>query len=154
MHCLKPVPATLGPANIYIVGGESITGITAAWVAPASSPPPQALATEAAYFTSLPDATSTLVVRTSAAGDFSPYCLRLVSEAEEASQDPFTITEALTGFDPMLASVEFSFKVECGPDFDCAPGWSPTARRSCPPRRRSTTSPRTTALSVRSCSTG
>ena len=128
VHCLKPVPATLGPANIYIVGGESITGITAAWVAPASSPPPQALATEAAYFTSLPDATSTLVVRTSAAGDFSPYCLRLVSEAEEASQDSFMITEALTGFDPMLASVEFSFKVECGPDFDCRP-----ATPDCPP---------------------
>ena len=128
VHCLKPVPTSLAPANVYIVGGESITGITAAWVAPASDPPPQALATEAAYFTSLPDAASTLVVRTSAAGDFSPYCLRLVNEAEEAAQDTFTITEALTGFDPLLAEVEFSFKVECGPDFDCAP-----AVPDCPP---------------------
>ena len=128
VHCLKPVPTSLGPANVYIVGGESITGITAAWVAPASDPPPQALATEAAYFTSLPDAANTLVVRTSAAGDFSPYCLRLVNEAEEAAQDPFTVTEALAGFDPLLAEVEFSFKVECGPEFDCAP-----AVPDCPP---------------------
>lgn len=128
VHCLKPVPGSLGPANVYIVGGESITGITAAWVAPASDPPPQALATEAAYFTSLPDAANTLVVRTSAAGDFSPYCLRLVNEAEEAAQDTFTITEALTGFDSLLAEVGFSFKVECGPGFDCAP-----AVPDCPP---------------------
>ena len=128
VHCLKPVPTSLAPANVYIVGGESITGITAAWVAPASDPPPQALATEAAYFTSLPDAANILVVRTSAAGDFSPYCLRLVNEAEEAAQDPFAVTEALAGFDPLLAEVEFSFKVECGPDFDCAP-----AVPDCPP---------------------
>jgi hypothetical protein len=31
------------------------------------------------------------------------------------------VTEALAGFDPQLAEVEFSFKVECGPEFDCAP---------------------------------
>jgi len=128
VHCLKPVPTSLTPANVYIVGGESITGITAAWVAPASDPPPQALASEAAYFTSLADAANTLVIRTSAAGDFSPYCLRLVNEAEEAAQDPFTVTEALAGFDPLLAEVEFSFKVECGPEFDCAP-----AVPDCPP---------------------
>jgi hypothetical protein len=128
VYCLKPAPAGLGPANVYIVGGESITGITAAWVAPASDPPPQALPAEAAYFTSLPDAANALVVRTSVAGDFSPYCLRLVNEAEEAAQDPFTITEALAGFDPLLAEVEFSFKVECGPEFDCAP-----AVPDCPP---------------------
>ncbi len=128
VHCLKPVPATLGPANIYIVGGESITGITAVWVAQASAPPAQALPDEAAYFTSLPDAASTLVIRTIIAGDFSPYCLRLVNEAAEAAQDSFAITEALAGFDPILAEVEFSFKVECGPEFDCAP-----AAPDCPP---------------------
>ena len=27
----------------------------------------------------------------------------------------------MTGFDPQLAAVDFCFKVECGPDFDCAP---------------------------------
>ena len=32
---------------------------------------------------------------------------------------------------PQLAEVKFSFKVECGPDFDCAPQL-PTARRICP----------------------
>ena len=34
----------------------------------------------------------------------------------------------LTGFDPQLAAVDFCFKVECGPDFDCAP-----APPDCPP---------------------
>ena len=47
------------------------------------------------------------------------------------AKDPFEITEVLDGFDPQLAEVEFSFKVECGPDFDCEPA-PPTARRICP----------------------
>ena len=34
------------------------------------------------------------------------------------------------GFDPVLSSVEFSFKVDCPRDFDCRPGTS--ARRSPP----------------------
>ncbi len=61
-------------------------------------------------------------------GDFSPYTLRLVNDAAQASQDIFDVTEALTGFDPQLAEVEFSFKVECATDFDCAP-----ADADCPP---------------------
>jgi hypothetical protein len=121
IHCLNPVPATLGSANVLITGGESITGITALWIAPATPVPPQATALEAPYFTSLPDAAKVLVVRTSAAGDFSPYLFRLVNSAPQATEDPFQITESLAGFDPQLAEVQFSFKVECGPNFDCAP---------------------------------
>jgi hypothetical protein len=121
IHCLNPVPATLGPANVLITGGESITGITALWIAPATPAPAQANASEAAYFTALPDAAKVLVVRTSVAGDFSPYLFRLVNSAPQAAEDPFQITEALAGFDPQLAEVQFSFKVECGPSFDCAP---------------------------------
>jgi hypothetical protein len=124
VHCLNPIdasPADWNPSNVLIEGGESITGITADWVAPASSPPLQATSQEQQYFKTLSDAANVLVIRTGKAGDFSPYTLRLVRDASTAEQDPFEITEVLPPFDPQLAEVEFSFKVECGPDFDCAP---------------------------------
>jgi hypothetical protein len=123
IHCLKAVPSTLTMDNILIEGGESVTGITAVWVAPASAPPasPVTNALEQAYFTSLPDAKSVLLVRTNKAGDFSTYTLRLVNGIAQAELDPFEVTEVLTGFDPQLADVQFSFKVECGPEFDCSP---------------------------------
>ena len=69
----------------------------------------------------MPDAANILVVGTSTAGDFSPYTLRLVNSPAQAKEDPFEVTEVLTGFDPQLAEVEFSFKVECPPFFDCQP---------------------------------
>ena len=127
--CLRAVPTNLTPGNVLIVGGESITGITALWIAPANAvtvPPtsPQ----EAGYFAALPNATNILVVRTSEWGDFSTYTFRLVNDASAAAQDTFDLTEALTGFDPQLAEVQFSFKVECGPQFDCKP-----ASADCPP---------------------
>jgi Baseplate J-like protein len=121
VHCLNKVPSDLAPGNVLITGGESITGITAQWIGVASASPTQATAKESAYLTGLADAAKVLVIRTSAAGDFSPYTLRLVNSATEATEDSFEVTEALTGFDPELAEVEFAFKVECGPDFDCAP---------------------------------
>ncbi|WP_299621892.1 putative baseplate assembly protein [Pelagibius sp.] len=48
------------------------------------------------------------------AGDFSTYKLSLVADA--------TLPDSLPppGFDPWLASIDFSFKVECPSDFDCA----------------------------------
>ncbi|HYN19748.1 MAG TPA: putative baseplate assembly protein [Thermoanaerobaculia bacterium] len=52
-----------------------------------------------------------LVVRTAAAGDFSTYRLRLVV--------PGKPTETPAGFDPRLAEVSFSFKIDCPTDFDC-----------------------------------
>ena len=125
VHCLWPLsvaPATAPTAaNIVIDGGESITGIAAQWVSPASPPPPLATSAEQAYFAGLEDAANVLVVRTTQIGDFSPYTLRLVNNASEAGQDPFEVTAALAGFDPQLAQVEFSFRAECGPDFDCLP---------------------------------
>ncbi|MBU6400279.1 MAG: putative baseplate assembly protein [Verrucomicrobia bacterium] len=122
IHCLKAAPAGLTPDNVLISGGESVTGLQAQWVAPASTPPPgQTNAKERAYFAALPDAAQVLLVRTDRAGDFSTYTLRLVKQAASALADPFAATEVLPGFDPQLAEVNFSFKVECGPDFDCAP---------------------------------
>lgn len=128
LHCLKTAPATLTPGNIIIVGGESITGITATFVTPANTPPSTMTAAQQNYFKSLPDVTKVLLIGTSTAGDFSPYTLRLVNSAPQALEDPFEVTEVLSGFDPQLAEVEFSFKVECPPFFDCAPSGP-----DCPP---------------------
>jgi hypothetical protein len=125
VYCLKLVPASLTPANVLIEGGESITGITALWIISASAPlPPPPIP----YISTLTNPANILVIRTSVAGDFSPYTLRLVNDASQASQDTFDVTEALAGFDPQLAEVTFSFKVECGPDFDCK-----AAQPDCPP---------------------
>jgi hypothetical protein len=122
VHCLKAAPSGLTPDNVLIQGGESITHIAVQWLAPASSPPPLlTTAAEQNYFKSLPEAPNVLLVRTAIAGDFSPYRLRLVNSASQALEDPFEVTEVLTGFDTQLAEVEFSFKVECPPNFDCAP---------------------------------
>lgn len=46
-------------------------------------------------------------------GDFSIYTLRLVAGPESEDAPP--------GIDPRLASIDFSFKVECPSPFDCAP---------------------------------
>jgi hypothetical protein len=121
VHCLNPVPADLTPRNVLIEGGESVTGIAVDWLAPASAPPPLANPQEQAYFQGLADAPRVLVIRTSKPGDFSTYTLRLVDDTTAAVEDPFALTEVLSGFDPQSAAVSFSFKVECGPDFDCAP---------------------------------
>ncbi len=131
IYCLKPAPANLTPANILITGGETIINITAQWIIPASiavPPPHTATAAEIAYFNALPNAGNILVVRTSVAGDFSPYTLRFVNDASQAAADTFDVTEALSGFDPQLSQVTFSFKIECPPFFDCKPS-SP----NCPP---------------------
>jgi hypothetical protein len=69
----------------------------------------------------LSGAADILLIGVSAAGDFSPYRLRLVNSATQAKKDPFELTEVLTGFDPQLAEVEFYIKVECPPIFDCKP---------------------------------
>jgi hypothetical protein len=61
-----------------------------------------------------------LVVRVATPGDFSTYTLRLV----EVDDSP------LDGLDPLLAAVDFSFKVECPTDFDCRP------LCTCPPEPR------------------
>lgn len=117
--CLKPlpVPFPFAPANVTIEGGESITNIVVTSVAQAS------------------DSANVLVVETNQAGDFSTYVLRLVNSATQAAASPFDVTEALTGFDPQLAAVEFSFKVDCVSNFDCAtpPADCPPALASPPP---------------------
>ncbi len=128
LHCLKTVAAALTTDNILITGGESITGITASWVATTSTLPSMLTSAARSYFTALSDAANVIIVGTSEAGDFSTYTIKLVNDAVSAPQNAFDLQSSLTGFDPQLTEICFSFKVECGPDFDCQPQTPP-----CPP---------------------
>ena len=98
-------PGTLSAANIHIAGGERIRPIVVVGANPGAA-----------------DEANVLIVEVADPGDFSLYRLSLVRGAHDPA-----VPE---GIDPRLASVEFSFKVECPADFDCAP------RRQCPPLRR------------------
>jgi hypothetical protein len=99
----------LAPANLAITGGERIGSVGILWCAPADDLPPQA---EAGLVDGVGAPSLTLVVRTDGSGDFSQYTLSIV----RGVGDPFPPAD----FDPRLASIGFSFKVECPADFDCA----------------------------------
>jgi hypothetical protein len=107
VRCLKDAPTGMARTNVRVEGGVRITPVETSWVGRAD----EALI-PAALASLIPaaDQPLTLVVRTEAAGDFSPYRLCLVNADGSAP---------LTGFDPVLAQVDFSFKVECPSDFDC-----------------------------------
>lgn len=108
VRLLAPAPG-LTLANVTISGGERIP-VAIEWVAPATSLP---TGEDPALVADLRDPARILVVRTDSQGDFSRYILRLVAGSGTDSPP--------AGFDPRLVSVEFSFKVECNSDFDCAP---------------------------------
>ncbi|HEX9511213.1 MAG TPA: putative baseplate assembly protein [Puia sp.] len=113
VHFLKPiVPGSLDVHNIIITGGERIQNIrvlsaTVSYSAAPLSPPDAPL--------SPPDgnASNVLVVKVSEAGDFSTYTLQLITDTGDAAPPP--------GYDIVLSSVDFSFKVLCPTDFDCLP---------------------------------
>jgi Baseplate J-like protein len=108
VRLLQP-PSGLGTANVVISDGERIP-VGVEWALPAVPLP----AGESPQLTEdLDDPSNVLLVRTDSTGDFSRYTLRLVA----GSDSP----EPPAGFDPVLSSVDFSFKVECGADFDCRP---------------------------------
>lgn len=98
------VPASPAPAltadNISISGGVRITGITVK---------------------SISVSTNVVTVQVNAAGDFSSYTLSVVTSAALSNTAP------AAGFDPQLSSVDFSFKVACPTNFDCA------QTKTCPP---------------------
>jgi len=112
VRLLRDPPAPLTPDNLHIGGGERIAEIGVLWCAMADALPAQA---EPGLVAGLDPATLplTLVIRTDDDGDFSTYMLAIVAGA--GSDQP------LAGFDPILSSVRFSFKIECPNDFDCAP---------------------------------
>ncbi len=157
VHCLNNAPTNLTPASILIVGGESVTGITALLAnGGLGAPPPLpsgVIPAEAAYFHSLADAAKTIVIRTSVYGDFSPYCLRLVNNAIQAQGDSFVVTEALTGFDPLLAEVRFSIQSGVLLRSSTALQFHLIVLRTCRLRPQSIIWRRITVRSVRSCLT-
>ncbi|MEA2196073.1 MAG: hypothetical protein QOJ25_124, partial [Solirubrobacteraceae bacterium] len=104
VRLLRPEPGLTPEANVEITGGERIRTVAA------STPP---AAEVPALMAGIDDPSTILLVRTDSSGDYSTYTLRLV--AAHAGESP------PADFDPLLASVAFSFKVECPSDFDCAP---------------------------------
>jgi hypothetical protein len=97
VHFVNPLaPAQLDVDNLCLDGGERIRDI-AILDATIGAPPDDHV----------------LTVEVEEPGDFSIYRLSLVT-------DP-THPEPPDGIDPALAAVDFSFKVECPSDFDCAP---------------------------------
>ena len=117
LQCLKSIATSLGGSNITIEGGVRVTAVEAQWVVRASDFTQDQVdaglinSAELAFFTSLADSDSVLVVRTDVAGDLSTYRLSLV-------QSP-TNSDPPADFDPILSTVEFSFKADCPSDFDC-----------------------------------
>ena len=115
LRLLAPDPA-LAPVNVTITGGERIASVAVEWVAPATALP---AGEDPALVDGLEDPATVVLVRTASRGDFSLYTLRLVAGAGNDAPP--------AGFDARLTDVEFSFKVDCPSDFDCAPACD------CPP---------------------
>lgn len=112
VRLLQPVPATLDGANVVLNGGERIHAVPVEWAAPATALPASLPPAEkAALLDGLERPDLVFVVRTTIRGDFSRYRLALVAGASS--------TAPPAGFDPLLTSVDFSFKVECPSPFDC-----------------------------------
>ncbi len=123
VRCYKPIPGLEGE-HVRIAGGTRIRPVLVAWAFGADVVATKGVLTpgEAAFVAGIDDPAQVLVVRTSAYGDFSTYTLRLVAGPG--------LEEPPAGFDPVLSSVDFSFKVECPTPFDCL------APRICPPEAR------------------
>jgi hypothetical protein len=90
---LTPTQAGIGADQVRIEGGSRVRGIGLALLAPAAA------------------GSSELALRTTAAGDFSRYTLRLIRSVTDPAPP--------AGIDPVLAQIDFSFKVDCPSDFDC-----------------------------------
>ena len=101
----------LTPDNLRITGGERIADRRHR--VGARRPMRCRRRPSPAWSTGVDDLPRTLVVRTDGSGDFSTLHARASSPTPGSDQPP-------AGFDPMLSAIEFSFKVECPSDFDCA----------------------------------
>ena len=123
VHCLRPL-TELDERNVVIEGGVRVTGIVVEWAARADKVAGRLGTDEQTRVDQLPDKQAALVVRASSSGDFSRYVLRLV-------RTPSNPEEPAPGFDALLASAAFSFKVDCPSEFDCAV--RPTAAAPAPP---------------------
>jgi hypothetical protein len=113
VHCVRPL-AELDERNIIIEGGVRIRGVEAEWASRADLVAGRLPADEQARVDQLKDPAAALVLRATSSGDFSTYRLRLVRTRERPD-------EAADGFDELLSTTTFSFKVDCPSEFDCAP---------------------------------
>ena len=116
VHCVAelgpltdPSTPALSADNVVIGGGVRISAIkvVGAW---RGDQVPSSVLTEPLG----PDPTQILLVQTDSSGDFSTYRLMIVDSASDPELAP------RAEFDPLLAAVDFSFKVDCPSDFDCA----------------------------------
>ena len=112
LHFLKPF-AGITVDNLRLTGGDRIQDVHIEWVEAGQPVPAELTAEEATLVSALADADRVLVIRTDSSGDRSTYTLRLVRS--------LTDDRVPVGFDPQLAEIDFSFKVECPSDFDCQP---------------------------------
>jgi hypothetical protein len=116
VRMLKKAPP-LVEKNIVIEGGEPRRRVGVLWVRRVEDlvtlPPGGFLPGEDQLLAALaePEPENVLIVRTDSNGDALPFVLRLVAAAESSA--------VFQGIDPVLGSVEFSFKVECPSDRDC-----------------------------------
>lgn len=100
LHFVNPLSAEhvagLSGDTVHIGGGERIRGVRLGVLAvPAVGD-------------------DSVTLRASPAGDFSRYTLALARSVSDERPPP--------GFDAILATVEFSFKIDCPSGFDCKPG--------------------------------
>jgi Baseplate J-like protein len=127
VRCLLPLPADLDRADVRVAGGvradPAINPVRVVWAFPAgrlaaarAAEPALVSQADVDAFAGLPDPARLLVVRTSSAGDFSTYRLLITDPAGR-------------GFDPRLAEVAFTFKVDCPSELDCR------VVQACPPER-------------------
>jgi hypothetical protein len=98
----------LSPDNLRITGGERIATVGVVWCAPADALPAQA---EPGLVDTVDDLARTLVVRTDSSGDYSIYSFGIFANSGSVLPP--------AGFDPKLAAIDFTFKIECPSDYDC-----------------------------------
>ena len=115
VHCFRAVGA-IDAENVLISGGVRVRSVRAVWATAADDPalPGLLRPDELGALQGVEHPQRVLVVRTDSSGDFSSYSLRLVETRSAPDRPP-------AGFDPILSTLAFSFKVDCDSEFDCAP---------------------------------
>jgi hypothetical protein len=106
--------------NVKIEGGVRVKNIAVNWAAPAAVYISQHKDMQKKLQIEDKDLEQALVVYPQSDGDFSTYTLRIVDSSSAEGTPP-------NGFDKLLSSITFSFKVDCPAEFDCHP------KQECPP---------------------
>jgi Baseplate J-like protein len=112
VHCFRDLSG-LDAGNVAILGGQRIVGVEVEWATAADELDLGVLRPDERARVPATGRERILVVRTDRAGDFSTYRLELVESPGRPDRPP-------AGFDPIRAGIDFSFKVDCESEFDCA----------------------------------